>query len=175
MRRQVVVLTAAIFAVSTVVVGLVAVSALRPAAHATDPAIRAGAPTRPAAKSSCPEAWMRSLPAALHPSDRALVPLSRTLLSVQASWSDRTGAQRLTIVSGGYLDDLTEPYDNLRPDESTRVAGITATVLTTDFLHRRVWVAVWRQPGIRQPCDVRAVIAHGLRRSQFYAVLSGFG
>lgn len=117
--------------------------------------------TRPATKTTCPEATLTS---GLEPLDRVLVPYSNTLLGVETVWG--TSNQRIRVISGGYLDDVLEAYDNLAETGRTRIRNSEATVLETKLLEVPVQVAVWRE-NEDPPCDTHAVIATGLSAEEF--------
>jgi hypothetical protein len=112
-------------------------------------------------------------------SERKLVPFSSTQLGVNTVISDATEAARassrsrmIEVVSGGYVDELTESYDNLRLAGTVSVTGQPVDLLTGSFLTSTVKVAIWRQPGVAPPCDVHAVLATNLSKQQFEAVLT---
>jgi len=115
------------------------------------------------------------MPPDLTSSNRELIPLSSTLLGVQSSFANPDGARTVQVISGGYVDDIAEAYDNLRPTRSAEVLGSRVTVLTTDFMNRQVWLGYWRQSGVARPCDVHAVISRGLGEAEFREVLAGLG
>jgi hypothetical protein len=111
-------------------------------------------------------------------SERKLVPFSSTQLGVNTVISDASGtaepsspSRMIEVVSGGYVDELTESYDDLRPVGSVSVTGQPVSLLASRFLTSTVKVAIWRQPGVAPPCDVHAVLATNLSRQQFKAVV----
>jgi hypothetical protein len=133
---------------------------------------------RPAAKNTCPQAIVTKVPSGMELSERELVPFSSTQLGVNSVFSDITGAaepssrsRRIEVVSGGYVDELTESYDDLRPTETVSVTGQPVTLLAGSFLSSTVNVVIWRQPGVAPPCDVHAVLATNLPKQQFKAVV----
>lgn len=109
------------------------------------------------------------------PHDRNLVPYSEIVLGIDATWADQSAARSIEILDGGYVDDITEPYDSLLPASGTRVQGNPVTVLSAVFLKRTVYLGYWRQPGVARPCDVHAVVTLGLTRSQAYRVIGSLG
>lgn len=134
--------------------------------------------SRPAAKNTCAQAIVTKVPSGMELSERELVPFSRTQLGVNTVFSDATGAaepsshsRRIEVVSGGYVDELTESYDNLRPIETVSVAGQGVTLLAGSLLSSTVNVVIWRQLGVAPPCDVHAVLATNLSKQQFKAVV----
>lgn len=134
--------------------------------------------TRPAAKNTCAQAIVTQVPSGMEVSERELVPFSSTQLGVNTVFSDTTGAaepssrsRRIEVVSGGYVDELTESYDDLRPIETVSVTGQPVTHLAGSLLSSTVNVVIWRQPGVAPPCDVHAVLATNLSKQQFKAVV----
>jgi hypothetical protein len=133
---------------------------------------------RPAAKSTCPEAIVTRPPSGMAVSDRELVPFSSAQLGVNTVISDPTGtaeppsdSRMIEVVSGGYVDELTESYDDLRPAGTISVAGQPVSLLAGSLLTSTVGVVIWRQPGVAPPCDVHAVLAMNLSKQQFKAVV----
>ena len=118
-------------------------------------------PTRPAAKSTCPEATLTS---EMEPIDRVLVPYSDTLLGVETVWG--TEDKRIRLVSGGYLDDVLEAYDDLEESGRTELRDSEATLLRSSLMDVPVRVAVWRED-VEAPCDTHALIAIGLSDEEF--------
>jgi hypothetical protein len=134
---------------------------------------------RPATKSTCPQAIVTRPPVGMGVSERKLVPFSSTQLGVNTVISDATEAARassrsrmIEVVSGGYVDELTESYDNLRLAGTVSVTGQPVDLLAGSFLTSTVKVAIWRQPGVAPPCDVHAVLATNLSKQQFKAILT---
>ena len=125
-----------------------------------------GTPTttssRPSAKDTCAETTLVS---ELEAIDRILMPYGETLLGVETTWGDET--RQLQIISGGYLDDVFEAYDDLAEVGEADVRGARATVFATSFLGRPVRAAVWREAEESPPCDAHAVIATGLSAEEF--------
>jgi hypothetical protein len=134
---------------------------------------------RPAAKSTCPQAVVTQAPGGMEVSERELVPFSSTQLGMNTVISDTADAagpsarsRTIEVVSGGYVDELTESYDDLRPVGTISVAGQPVTLLTGSLLSATVKVVIWRQPGVAPPCDVHAVLATNLSNQQFKAVVA---
>lgn len=117
--------------------------------------------TRPAYKQTCAEATLVSDLDAL---DRRLVPYGPTLLGVDAVWGD--DERRFRVISGGYLDDVFEAYDELEEIGRTEIRGSEATLLASSLLGEPVRAAVWYEKE-ETPCDVHAVIATGLDDEEF--------
>jgi hypothetical protein len=133
--------------------------------------------SRPAAKSTCPQAVITQPPAGMEVSERELVPFSSTQLGMNTVITDTAdGAEpssrsrTIEVVSGGFVDELTESYDDLRPVETISVTGQPVTLLAGSLLSSTVNVVIWRQPGVAPPCDVHAVLATNLSKQQFKAV-----
>lgn len=141
-------------------------------ATAAAPAVAAHSATATESKSICTSLTPATLPHGVKARDRTLVPFSSTILGVDATWADDRAARSIEVLDGGYVDDITEPYDNLRPVAGTTVGGTAVTVLTTVFLRRPVYLGYWRQPGVARPCDVHAVVTIGLPRAAAYAVFA---
>lgn len=140
--------------------------------------VRQNLSSRPAAKSTCPEAVVTQLPSGMHVSERELVPFSATQLGVNTVISDRTeeakpasGFRTIEVVSGGYVDELTESYDNLQPVGTVSVMGEPVTLLAGSLLTSTAKLVIWREPGLGPPCDVHAVLATNLSKHQFNSVV----
>lgn len=108
--------------------------------------------SRAAAKQSCPTVDL--VLDGAREVDRVLVPLSPEILGERQSYEFDGGG--LTLISGGYFDDITEPFDDLRLSESFQIRGATAEVLRGDHVGSVVTVVLWRERGLRPPCDARA-------------------
>ena len=133
---------------------------------------------RPSAKSTCPEAIVTRPPSGMAVSDRQLVPFSSTQLGVNTVISDPTGtgeppsgSRMIEVDSGGYVSELAESYDDLRPIETISVTGQPESLLAGGLLTATVKLVIWRQPGVAPPCDVHAVLAMNLSKEQFKAVV----
>jgi hypothetical protein len=133
--------------------------------------------SRPAAKNTCTQAIVTKVPSGMEVFERELVSFSSTQLGVNTVFSDTGAAEpssrsrRIEVVSGGYIDELTESYDDLRPIETVSVTGQPVTLLAGSLLSSTVNVVIWRQPGVAPPCDVHAVLATNLSKQQFKAVV----
>jgi hypothetical protein len=134
--------------------------------------------SRPAAKSTCPQAIVTHPPPGMHVSERELVPFSSTQLGVNTVISDRTGAaeppsgsRMIEVVSGGYVDELTESYDDLRHAGTVFITGQPVNILAGTLLTSTIKLVIWREPGVAPPCDVHAVLAMNLSKQQFKAVV----
>jgi hypothetical protein len=134
--------------------------------------------SRPAAKSTCPQAVVTRPPSGMQMSERELVPFSSTQLGVNTVINEATGAAKppshsrvIEVVSGGYVDELTESYDDLRQVGTVSVTGQPVTLLAGSLLTSTVKLVIWREPGVAPPCDVHAVLATNLSKQQFKAVV----
>jgi hypothetical protein len=128
-------------------------------------------------KRTCPQAVVTRPPLGMHVSDRELVPFSATQLGVhteisEASPRSTARLRRIEVISGGYLDDLTEDYDDLQIVGKRQVGKKRATVMTGRFLRNLVKVAVWREDQATTPCDVHAVVGTNIPAKNFDAVLA---
>ena len=134
---------------------------------------------RPAAKSACPQAVVTQPPAGMEVSERELVPFSSSQLGTNTVITDgadgaepaSSRSRTIEVVSGGYVDELTESYDNLQPVETISVTGERVSLLAGSLLNSTVNVVIWRQAGVAPPCDVHAVLATNLSKQQFKAVV----
>ena len=127
--------------------------------------------TVPAEKVTCDEVIATVLPEGMRLVDRNLVPHSRTLLGVEAEYE---GAGRnLSLVSGGYLDDILEAYDDLLPAGRSDVLGGTASLLAGEYLDQSVRAALLTDSDAIVPCGTRAIVGVGFTPEDFEAVLSG--
>lgn len=122
---------------------------------------RAAASTRPAAKRTCPDVtWAVPASMGLERASRELVPFGPTLLGVQSTW--RGHGFTVETVSGGYVDDLTEPYDNLAPTGTLSLHGDPhAEVMHGSLQGSPVLVVLWRDRSEAVPCDVHAFLVQG--------------
>lgn len=120
-----------------------------------------GAATRPAAKETCSDvAWDPPPGRGIVRTSRELVGFSPTVLGVTTTWA----GEGLTAetVAGGYVDDLTETYDDLHLTRSlTLASGAEAEVLHGRLLAASVIAVVWREPYEDVPCDVHALVLTG--------------
>ncbi len=123
--------------------------------------------TRPAHKSTCAEAKLES---GLPSKDRLLVPYGPTLLGVETTWGGE--GQEVTIISGGYLDDVFEAYDDLEQIGTMKLRGTEATLFSSSLLEEPIRAAVWRED-LEPPCDAHAIIAIGLNDQEFAEQLAG--
>lgn len=130
-----------------------------------------GLSTTTSTKVFCRSYRPTDLPNGLTARDRNLVPYSHSVLGVDARWADAQARRSVQVLDGGYVDDITEPYDALAPAPSTTVHGSLTTVLTTIFLRRQIVLGYWREAKVQRPCDVHAVVMIGLTRPQAYRVL----
>ena len=160
------------------ILGFAGYSVLARLHYEAPPPVGQNLSSRPAAKNTCARAIVTKVPSGMEVSERELVPFSSTQFGVNTVFSDTTGAaeassrsRRIEVVSGGYVDELTESYDDLRPIETVSVTGQPVTLLAGSLLSSTVHVAIWRQPGIAPPCDVHAVLATNLSKQQFKAVV----
>lgn len=158
---------------SLLLVAVLAVGCLADAGCALGPtpATTTAGPVRDGRKDTCPDARLTGLPAGFALTDRELVPFSRTTLGVHATYRAASGPGQVETLSGGYVDDLTENYDDLHPVSTTMIAGTSTDVLEGTQLGSAVRLVVWRQPGTPPPCDVHAVIGTGTGAAQFEAAL----
>jgi len=91
---------------------------------------------------------------------RELVPFRPTLLGVHTTWAG--DGVTVETSAGGYVDDLTEPCDNLGSGGSTTLAhGVEAEVLRGHAQEAPLLVLLWRDPSVEAPCDVHAVLITG--------------
>ena len=161
-----------------VALGFVGYDVLSPLGDETPIFVGQELSTRAATKSTCPQAVVTRPPVGMNVSERKLVPFSSTQLGVNTVISDAPEAanassrsRMIEVVSGGYVDELTESYDNLRPAGRVSVTGQPVSLLAGSLLTSTVNVAIWRQPAVVPPCDVHAVLATNLSKQQFEAVL----
>jgi hypothetical protein len=124
---------------------------------------------RGAAKVTCEEVVPGWIPPGIELADRRLVPFSEALLGVEAEYLG--DGVFLHFVSGGYLDDVLEPYDDLAPLDRRRAAGDPAQVMGGSFVGFPLFVVTWQVLGEVAPCSTRAVVAVGLTRRDFDAVV----
>jgi len=132
-----------------------------------------GPATRPATKATCKDVdWVPPDGIPLQQTSRELVDFSPTLLGVQTTWSgDGFTAQ---TIAGGYVDDLTEPYDDLHLVRTIpRPGGADVDVLEGGLLQSPVLFAVWQDTQQDVPCDVRALVVTGADAPTQDALLRG--
>jgi hypothetical protein len=129
---------------------------------------------RAATKVTCPQAVVSRPPRGMHLSDRELVAVSSTELGTRSLITEagKSGNRQLEVISGGYVDDLTEDYDDLRVVRQTTIAGESGTVLAGSLLSTSVELVVWREQGVAAPCDVHAVVASNMGSSDFRSLLT---
>lgn len=119
-------------------------------------------------KTTCDELVLANNAFGLELVDRVLVPYSREILGVEATYEDSLG-RRLTVMSGGYLDDITETYDDLQPAGTTELADATADVLEGSFLGTPITVVYLI--GADPPCSTLAVVAVGFSPEEFAEIV----
>jgi hypothetical protein len=132
-----------------------------PAAGSSDQPARAQASTRPATKETCPDvSWTPPPSVPLVATGRELVPFSPRLLGVHTTWAG--GGLTVETTAGGYVDDLTEPYDDLSSGDSLSLAdGVEAEVLRGRFQEAPLLFVLWREPSADPPCDVHVLLVKG--------------
>lgn len=119
---------------------------------------RPAANSRPAVKETCPDvAWQPPASVRVEQGARELVPFGPTLLGVDSTW--RGNGFIVQTVAGGYVDDLTEPYDDLQPSGTIAVSGDPAAeVMRGTFQGRPVLMVLWRDLAQAVPCDVHVFL-----------------
>jgi len=125
-----------------------------------DPGAAAPA-SRSAAKETCHDViWDPSPSLQVERTSRELVGFSPTLLGVHSTWTgDGFTAE---TVAGGYVDDLTEAYDDLHVTRSlTLEHGTEAELLRGRLLDTPILAVIWRDPSQEVPCDVHALVVTG--------------
>ena len=143
----------------------------RDAAHS--PSIRR-AVIRPALKATCADVRMR-WPRALHVAmtNRVLVPFSGVLLGVETKYRGDNGIFVETR-SGGYVDDITEPYDDLRVIQHQAVGtDPSAEVMRGLYKGDPVTLVMWRESLVAKPCDVHVLLVGGARAIDTQVLLRG--
>lgn len=113
--------------------------------------------SRPAGKRTCPTIALRLEGA--REVDRVLVPLAPQVLGSEQSFE--FDDSRITLISGGYFDDITEPFDDLVVDDHFDIRGTTADVLRGQYLNDAITVVLWRESSTPVPCDAHAAIVAG--------------
>jgi hypothetical protein len=130
-------------------------------AHAPAATGRPAVDTRPAEKQTCPDVgWQPPASVAAEQTARELVPFGPTVLGVNTSWQG--DGFTVETVAGGYVDDLTEPYDDLRPTGMLSLSGDPdAEVMRGSLQGKRVLLVLWRDGSQPVPCDVHVFLVHG--------------
>jgi len=136
-------------------------------------AAHAAASTRPAAKQTCPDvAWHPPASVALEQRTRDLVPFGPAILGVQSTWQG--AGFTVETVAGGYVDDLTEPYDDLRTTGTLSLRGDPeAEVMHGSLQGSPVLLVLWRDRSVAAPCDVHAFLVQGADLSTQELILEG--
>ena len=122
------------------------------------------ATTLAAAKDTCDELVFAGNSSSLTLVDRVLVPYSRTIFGVEATYEDDQG-RTLILVSGGYLDDIIEAYDELEPAGAIELGGNAADLL--EGLYIGVPIGVAYRLGSNLPCSTLAAVAIGFSSEEF--------
>jgi hypothetical protein len=148
------------------------------AACAFDDAQRAPATSQvsPAARgTTCVETILGFVPDGLHLGRRDLVPYSPTTRGITKQYEPANGGddRTITVVSGGFLDEVTEAYDNLEVGPTRVLLGQRLNVMIGSVLDTPVRVVIWRLDGTESPCDVQAIVATNLSETEFDLVLDG--
>ena len=126
--------------------------------------------TLAASKTTCDELVLARDSTSLTLVDRVLVPYTRTILGVEATYEDDQG-RTLILVSGGYLDDITEAFDNLEPSGSMKLGDVAADTLSGSFLGAPIEVAY--RLGTDPPCSTLAVVAIGFSSEELVELARG--
>lgn len=151
-----------------------AVLALAACASTGETTSAPSSPTVPAAKETCAELVPSPGQQGLELVDRELIPYSRVLLSVTTEY--RGPGSKLTLLSGGTLDDAIEAYDNLGADDPIELSvGLTAQVLSGTFFGDKVMVATWRTSKLDPGCRQRAAVAVGMESEEFRSTVEELG
>lgn len=131
------------------------------------------ASTRPATKDTCPDVvWEPAPSLGVVPTSRELVGFSPTLLGVHTSWAGHGFTAE--TVAGGYADDLTEPYDDLRvTGHRTLEGGVQAEVSRGEFLDDPVLIVIWRDANQDAPCDLHALLVRAVDAATEEQALAG--
>jgi hypothetical protein len=139
----------------------------------TEPTHIPSAATRPATKDTCPDVRWDPPPAlGIEQTRRELVGFAPTVLGVETTWAG--GGISVQTVAGGYVDDITEPFDDLTVvGHRSLSGGIEAEVLRGSLQEMPVLVVVWRDPSVQVPCDVHALVAVGADGAREAEVLAG--
>jgi hypothetical protein len=130
----------------------------------------APAAERAPARTTCPPLGFETTLDGFRETDRELVPYSPTVMGVEATFKDE--ARMIQLISGGYLDDVLEAYDDLHPLPTVDMNGAQATAMTGESLSGTVHVAVWKQPAAFEPCGLRVVLTHGFDDPAFFDLLA---
>lgn len=124
--------------------------------------------------STCAEAVLGFVPDGLEMVRRDLVPYSPRVRGITTDYAETGGGGRtITVVSGGFLDEVTEAYDNLEVGLTRLLLGQEVNVLVGSVLDTPVRVVLWRTPETQSPCDVHAIVATKVSDTDFEAVLDG--
>ncbi len=124
-----------------------------------------------AARVTCPEPETTHTRPTLELADRELVPLSESTYGVESTFG--TDERGFMLVSGGYLDDVLEAYDDLQKVGEAAVRGVDADMLAGTFVRPDdTRAAIWREPD-EPPCDAHALVAWNLTAKQFDRVVDG--
>ncbi len=103
------------------------------------------------------------------------MPYSKTVRAVEVTWAGENDERRVEVISGGYLDEVVEAFDDLREVEGHQVGMRAMTVLAGRFLGRSVQVASWLEPAEVAPCETHGVVAVGLSEGELRWLLDGVG
>ncbi len=118
---------------------------------------------RPAVKTTCPQPTvLGGLPAGVGLQDRTLHPFSASVNGVRTIYANVDQSLRVEVISGGFVDDISEEYDDLERTRNVPMRGVSATVYAGSSGDAPVTAAVWRENGVTAPCDVHAIVAVGL-------------
>jgi hypothetical protein len=134
---------------------------------------RAAASTRPATKTTCPDVlWDPPPSLSLERTSRELVPWGPTLLGVDTTW--RGDGFTVETASGGYMDELTEPYDDLQQTGTRSLQGDPeAEIMHGSFQGSPVLLVLWRDSSQAVPCDVHAFLVEGAEPAEEDLLLQG--
>jgi len=122
------------------------------------------ATTETGEKSTCDELVFPAQSDGIRLVDRVLVPYTKRVLGVEAEYQDDQ-ERTLTLISGGFLDDITEPYDDLALEGTVQLADATADVLVGSFFGSQITIAY--RLGNDPPCSTLAAVAVGFSTEEF--------
>lgn len=128
--------------------------------------------TRSAKRTTCREVQVSDAPKDLHPVDRRLRSFSPGLSGVEVTYGGTVG-RSILVLSGGYPDDVTEPYDDLEPTGTITIDRTPWQVLGGEFRQHPVRVVIWGKSGLTPPCGNRAIVTVGLSDQEFERVVHG--
>jgi len=126
--------------------------------------------TRPAAKTTCSEINL-NVPSDFELVEQRLFGLDPRNLGRERRYRTPADDLRIIAISGGYLDDVLDAYDDLAPAGKRAVGGLAVEGYSGSFFGQPVFVTTWLDPESPSLCARRVVTSFGLDEVQAWGLV----